>query len=326
MNFTDLYAKIRALDENLTVHPVPAGASSPEEAKRLGALEPQSAETPPKAPEHTDGQPAQEEIISLGGPMPSGMMGMPHHQEDSVTMNVSMNGSGPGGISDLMKILRNIESGEEHGHEPIVSEPHSADGEVDIELDEQHGDAIDADKGTRIKNRPHRVTYGIDAVTKHGNDMHSKGDIRSRKVNGGENPMHESLVNRLSQMYAAIKEERTEEKDEHGNVTKWKEETPWRKAQDKDGRGKVTNMSDKARRESEKMAKKDVKENAHHDDDEEKKIRHLMRKYGWSRQEALEYFHYEKHDPKDYENMEESSEKRTITRAAKGVMKYNKYD
>ena len=42
-----------------------------------------------------------------------------------------------------------------------------------------------------------------------------------------------------------------------------------------------------------------------HYEDEEKKIRHLMRKYGWSRQEALEYFHYEKHDPKDYEDIEE---------------------
>jgi len=50
-----------------------------------------------------------------------------------------------------------------------------------------------------------------------------------------------------------------------------------------------------------------IKENSHHEDDEEKKIRHLMRKYGWSRQEALEYYHYEEHDPKDYEDMEESA-------------------
>ena len=50
-----------------------------------------------------------------------------------------------------------------------------------------------------------------------------------------------------------------------------------------------------------------IKETAHHEDDEEKKIRHLMRKYGWSRQEALEYYHYEEHDPTDYEDMEESA-------------------
>ena len=104
-----------------------------------------------------------------------------------------------------------------------------------------------------------------------------------------------------------FKEERTEVKDpKTGEVISWQEETPWTKATHKDGRGKVTNLSDKARRETEKMKKDDVKENAYHNDDEEKKIRHLMRKYGWSRQEALEYYHYEEHDPKDYEDIEES--------------------
>ena len=52
-------------------------------------------------------------------------------------------------------------------------------------------------------------------------------------------------------------EERTEEKDASGKVVKWKEETPWRKATTKDGRGKVTNLSDKARRETEKMTKEE---------------------------------------------------------------------
>lgn len=41
-------------------------------------------------------------------------------------------------------------------------------------------------------------------------------------------------------------------------------------------------------------------------DDESEKIEHLMRKYHWSRQEALEHLHYNEHDPKDYEDMEES--------------------
>ena len=234
-----------------------------------------------------------------------------------------MNGTGADGVRDLMNILKDIEHGVStdggHDHEP--EEPLMGDMVRAMSQEENVGEEYE----NSVHGHDGATEFGVDAVTFTGDDLASKGK-GALKHNGGENPMHESLVNRLSQMYAAIKEERTEEKDEHGNVTKWKEETPWRKAQDKDGRGKVTNMSDKARRESEKMAKKDVKENAHHDDDEEKKIRHLMRKYGWSRQEALEYFHYEKHDPKDYENMEESSEKRTITRAAKGVMKYNKYD
>jgi len=52
-----------------------------------------------------------------------------------------------------------------------------------------------------------------------------------------------------------LAEKRTEEKNEKGEVVKWKEETPWRKASNKDGRGRVTNLSDKARRETEKMTK-----------------------------------------------------------------------
>ena len=54
-----------------------------------------------------------------------------------------------------------------------------------------------------------------------------------------------------------LAEKRTEEKDKHGNVVSWKEEGEWKKASGKDGRGKVTNLSDKARRETEKLEKKD---------------------------------------------------------------------
>jgi hypothetical protein len=54
-----------------------------------------------------------------------------------------------------------------------------------------------------------------------------------------------------------IYEERTEVKDKDGNVTSWKDEGEWKKANGKDGRGKVTNLSDKARRETEKLNKKE---------------------------------------------------------------------
>ncbi len=65
----------------------------------------------------------------------------------------------------------------------------------------------------------------------------------------------ESLMRKLS-----LSEERTETKNEKGEVTSWREEGEWRKAsKDKDGRGRVTNLSDKARRETEKL-KKEVAE------------------------------------------------------------------
>jgi len=47
----------------------------------------------------------------------------------------------------------------------------------------------------------------------------------------------------------------TVEKDEKGNVKSWKHEGDWKKSNDKEGRGKVTNLSDKARRKTEKLSK-----------------------------------------------------------------------
>ena len=53
-----------------------------------------------------------------------------------------------------------------------------------------------------------------------------------------------------------ISEERTETKNEKGEVISWKDESDWHKGgKNKDGRGKVTNLSDKARRETEKLGK-----------------------------------------------------------------------
>ena len=73
MNFSDIYKKIRTIDEGQ----MPAG--DVEECGDMMALP----------------------------------MGLGHEhsgQEDSVTMSVSMNGSGDGGIRDLMNILKGIEN------------------------------------------------------------------------------------------------------------------------------------------------------------------------------------------------------------------------
>ena len=53
-----------------------------------------------------------------------------------------------------------------------------------------------------------------------------------------------------------VGEERTETKNEKGEVVSWKDEGEWKPAKGKEGRGKVTNLSDKARRETEKLASK----------------------------------------------------------------------
>lgn len=118
-------------------------------------------------------------------------------QQDNVTMNVSMNGSGAGGIKDLMDILRNIEAGVEHGEDDVVfgepgDEHNHAEPAIELDMDEVYA------------NSPDEQTAGINAVTATGDDMASKG-AEAPKVNGGGNPMQESLVSKLSQMYEEIK-------------------------------------------------------------------------------------------------------------------------
>jgi hypothetical protein len=53
-----------------------------------------------------------------------------------------------------------------------------------------------------------------------------------------------------------VDEERTVTRDETGKIIAWRDESDWRRVdKDKDGRGKVANLSDKARRETEKLKK-----------------------------------------------------------------------
>ena len=165
----------------------------------------------------------ESSVAECGDMMPMPMMPHAPGQQDSVTMNVSMNGNGAGGIKDLMDILRNIEQAAEHDHdhdhrEPMIAQPHSADGDVDIVLgtadedmlsnpDAQSGSgAGDESYGNSAPGGSDAHQFGIDAMTRHGDDMHSKGSVKRLRVNGGENPLQEALVERLSAMYQEIKE------------------------------------------------------------------------------------------------------------------------
>ena len=101
MKFEDLYKKIRAIDEGAAV------VTDPIEA---------------------------EGIEIIGGPMGGmlgGLGGMSHSeppkQQDNVSMNVSLNGAGAGGVRDLMDILHRIDAGgnhdDSHDSEPAHHEP-----------------------------------------------------------------------------------------------------------------------------------------------------------------------------------------------------------
>lgn len=159
---------------------------------------------------------ADASVEECGSPMPiaiGGPAGL-QKQQDNVTMNVSMNGSGPGGIKDLMNILRNIE-GSDHsapqGHEePIMGEPGESVTGNDSPLsitDEVYDDEekfANAAPGGSPKH-----THGIDAVTFSGDDMNSKAKVsplaRAPGTNTLREPVQEGLVERLSSLYNEIK-------------------------------------------------------------------------------------------------------------------------
>jgi hypothetical protein len=144
-----------------------------------------------------------ESIMDECGDMP--MPGAMAHsgQTDSVTMNISMNGSGRGGIKDLMDILKNIEDGPgDAGAEIVIGS--------DIEGMEHPFDEVYA-------NEPDTEVQPIDAAMPTGNDLSSKGQ-EAPKVNGGGNPMTmESLKSQLDRLYQEIKEETTTE------AAKWRD-------------------------------------------------------------------------------------------------------
>lgn len=163
MNFQDLYKKIADLDK-----PVTEGTDAP--------------------------------IEECGDMMPlecGDMLGGPTHapkQADSVTMSVNMNGSGSGGIKDLLNILKDIEHGAPNDHDKLLGTP----GEVDQLVGDSFENSVEGGSDIEV--------YGTDAITPTGDDLHSKGE-EAPKVNGGGNPFNvsETLVSRLSNLYNEVK-------------------------------------------------------------------------------------------------------------------------
>ena len=121
MNFTELYQRIRSIEEGAPSEPTaPGGVIKTKNADGTVSYKPKvpgerlSATLPANQAAKTTDTSDKDKTKSVNeecGDMPVGMMGMSSHQgqQDSVTMNISMNGSGAGGIRDLMSILRNIE-------------------------------------------------------------------------------------------------------------------------------------------------------------------------------------------------------------------------
>lgn len=111
MNFTDIYKKIKSIDEGQGVMAPPSGPEMPIEECGIEVM-------PPHAPA----------------------------QQDNVTMNVSMTGNGAGGIRDLMSILRDLEDKESEA-DIITSEPSN---DIDVmlgDMEEEYGNSAHGASG-----------------------------------------------------------------------------------------------------------------------------------------------------------------------------------
>jgi hypothetical protein len=178
MNFEQLMQKMKDIDEGQSLPIAPTKDDQPGEA----------------------GAGASDEGVEECGMMP--MPSMPPKQPDNVDMNVTMHGQGPGGIKDLMQILRNIESSDN-------KDPHSHDvdalfggpkvgGAMDIVVDDGYENSPEGGSGPE--------TFDIDTVVNAGTPINA-GDHRPRQAGLPQgNPMQEALVSRLTQMYDEIKE------------------------------------------------------------------------------------------------------------------------
>jgi hypothetical protein len=161
MNFSDIYNKIRAIDEG----------QMPSEVEECGDMMPTPIAI---GHEHSD-------------------------QSDSVTMSVSMNGAGDGGIRDLMNILKGIEN---------VGEPHGDHDAVDVMFGGEMEPEMEAFANS-MAGASGQQTFPQSAVTDIGSND-GRGDHEAPKANGGGNPYNqvsEELVNRLSNLYQEIKDQ-----------------------------------------------------------------------------------------------------------------------
>ena len=162
MNFTDIYKKIRSIDEG-------------------------SQMAPPSSPEMPIEECGMEEVRPMPHPA----------QPDNVDMNVTLHGSGPGGIRDLMSILRDLEGKDSNSN--VSVDPHADDLEIMVgDMEEEYGNSAPDASGPQ--------TASIQDVTNVGAPING-GDPRERQAGLPQGaPMQEALVSKLAQMYQEIKE------------------------------------------------------------------------------------------------------------------------
>jgi hypothetical protein len=190
MNFQELMQRIAELDQPVIEEPNEGNLFT-------GNLAKARADGKDQADLDGDGdmEKVSEDDIEECGMDPMSSM----KQQDNVSMNVSMNGSGAGGIRDLLDILKNIDdtnSGDDLGD--LIDKMDSGPGKMAV-ID---GGEMPVDE---YANEPDEVYGNVGDVMPTGNDIHSKGS-EAPKVNGGGNPMAmETLISRLDALYQEVK-------------------------------------------------------------------------------------------------------------------------
>jgi len=202
MNFNELFQKMRELDAPVAEEL--KGGQKKLDQDKDGDIEADDLKA-------LRDKKVDEELVDECG-MDMSPMSSPK-QQDNVTMNISMNGSGAGGIRDLMNLLRDLEDGPEDGSNGM-------DDEMGVIIDKMAGDKGDSEMPLigmdetegggfdQASTTPNPQTAPVGAAFPTGNDISSHGGNERPKVNGGGNPYAmaaEGLIPRLSSLYQEVK-------------------------------------------------------------------------------------------------------------------------
>jgi len=109
-------------------------------------------------------------VVECGEMMPAHA---PMPQQDTVSMNVSMNATGKGGIRDLMQVLQNIEDGVTHGSAPSIVDITPSDMHIDSEPDmdaSMMGGEVEVEPEFGDDDGHEEIVFGTDEEPEFGDD------------------------------------------------------------------------------------------------------------------------------------------------------------
>jgi hypothetical protein len=201
MNFNELFQKMRELDAPVAEEL--KGGQKKLDQDKDGDIEADDLKA------LRDKKVDEELVDECGMDMPS--MSSPK-QQDNVTMNISMNGSGSGGIRDLMNILRDLEDGPGDGGQGM-------DDEMGVIIDKMAGD--EGDREMPLIGMDEAEAGGFDQASTTPDETYQDTEYMTKDLSGGingpktmykhsyrqgDNPMAmETLTNRLSNLYQEVK-------------------------------------------------------------------------------------------------------------------------